>query len=176
MAFNLKPHQLVFMALCSALTAVCSFIYLPLGSVNFTLQIFAVAFAGFFLGAKKGAISILVYVLSGLVGIPVFSGFQGGISALFNITGGFILGFIPMAFLCGVKKQPVLCGFLGLIICHILGIIVFSLITGRGIIEGIIMASLPYMLKDACLMLLAYKTSSIIKKRMNYINKEAMFF
>lgn len=175
MASKIKPQQLVFIALCSALTVVCSYIYLPVGSINLTLQVFAVSFAGFFLGAKKGAISILVYVLLGLIGIPVFSGFKGGLGVLFNATGGFILGFVPMAFLSGIKKHPIIFSFLGLIICHILGVAVFSLVTGRGVLESIVVASLPYILKDEILVLLAYKTSGIVKKRINYINKEDSF-
>ncbi len=172
MAFKIKPIELVFIALCASLTVVCSFIYLPFGSVNFTLQVFAIAFSGFLLGAKKGTLATFVYVLLGLIGIPVFSGFQGGISALFNITGGFILGFVPLAFFSGIKKHPLLFSFLGLLICHVFGVTVFCLVTGRGVLEGIILASLPYILKDVVLVLLAYKTSGVIKKRMNYINKE----
>ena len=65
--------------------------------VPFTLQIFGVYFALFYLGARRGTVAILLYVAIGALGLPVFSGFSGGVGRLFDATGGFILGFIILS-------------------------------------------------------------------------------
>ena len=69
-----RTIDLVFIAVCAALMAVCSWISIPT-TVPFTLQTFAVFFAVYFLGGKKGTISVLIYILLGAVGVPVFAGF-----------------------------------------------------------------------------------------------------
>ena len=85
--------DLTYMAVCAALIAVCSWISIP-AAVPFTLQTFAVFCVLGLLGGKRGTVSILVYILLGAIGLPVFSGFNGGIGALLGTTGGYIIGFI----------------------------------------------------------------------------------
>ena len=91
-----KTLDLIYMAIGAALIAVCSWVTIPL-VVPFTLQTFAVFTVVELLGGKKGCLSILVYILLGAVGLPVFSGFKGGIGALIGTTGGYIIGFIFIA-------------------------------------------------------------------------------
>lgn len=83
-------------ALAAALIAVSAMISIPF-PVPFTLQLLGVYFALFYLGALRGTIAILIYVAIGALGLPVFSGFSGGVGRLFDATGGFILGFILLA-------------------------------------------------------------------------------
>ena len=90
-AFTVR--ELTFSAVFTALIAVCSWISIPL-TVPITLQTFAVFAAIAFLGTKCSTASIAVYILLGAVGVPVFAGFKGGLSALFGTTGGYIVGFI----------------------------------------------------------------------------------
>lgn len=91
-----KTKKMVYTALFAALIAVLSQISIPLPSgVPITLQTFAVAFAGFFLGRKYGLAAVAVYVALGAAGAPVFAGFTGGAYKLVNVTGGFIWGFSP---------------------------------------------------------------------------------
>ena len=85
--------DLTYMAVCAALIAICAWITVP-AAVPFTLQTFAVFCVLGLLGGKRGTVAILVYILLGAVGLPVFSGFNGGIGALLGTTGGYILGFI----------------------------------------------------------------------------------
>ena len=85
--------DLAYMAVCAALIAICSWISIP-AAVPFTMQTFAVFCVLGLLGGKRGTISILVYILLGAVGLPVFAGFSGGIGILFGTTGGYIIGFI----------------------------------------------------------------------------------
>lgn len=81
------------MAVGAVLMIICSWISIPL-SVPFTLQIFALFFVLGLLGGKRGTISIVVYLLMGAVGIPVFSGFKGGIGVLAGPTGGYLISYI----------------------------------------------------------------------------------
>lgn len=88
-----KTLDLVYTAIGVTLIAVCSWITIPM-TVPFTLQTFAVFAVLLILGGKRGTLATLVYVLMGAVGIPVFSGFGGGVGILFGKTGGYILGFV----------------------------------------------------------------------------------
>ena len=87
--------RLVYTALATALIAVCAFITVPLPSaVAITLQGFGVYFALFFLGGRLGTLAVLLYIAIGAVGLPVFSGFTGGVGRLLDAGGGFIFGFL----------------------------------------------------------------------------------
>ena len=99
-------YSYLLCALFAALTAVCSQIMIPLPftPVPINLAYLAVIVCGGVLGTKKGALAMLVYVLLGAVGVPVFVGFNGGLGALAGPTGGYIVGYIAMAAMCGVLK------------------------------------------------------------------------
>ena len=88
-----KTRDLALLALMAALMAVCSWITVPFLLVPFTLQTFAVFTALALLGGRRGTLAILLYLCLGLVGLPVFSGFSGGVGALVSASGGYLLGF-----------------------------------------------------------------------------------
>lgn len=88
-----RTIDLVYMALGAVLIAVCSWISIP-ATIPFTMQTFAVFFVLSLLGGKRGTMAIIVYVLLGAVGIPVFSQFTAGIGVLLGNTGGYIIGFV----------------------------------------------------------------------------------
>ena len=125
--------ELVLTAMFSALLAVCSWISIPIGAIAFTLQTFAVFCAVNLLGGRNGLFSILVYLLLGAAGLPVFSGFKSGIGVLAGPTGGYIIGFIFIAliFWAGTKllgdKLPVRIALMtaGLAVCYAFGTIWF---------------------------------------------------
>ena len=94
-----NTRMLILAALFSALTAIGAFLKFPLGAMSVTLQFLFTAMAGVLLGARWGALSQAAYVVLGLVGLPVFSGFQGGPGVLLGTTGGYILGFLASALL-----------------------------------------------------------------------------
>jgi biotin transport system substrate-specific component len=97
-----KIRDMCFIAIFSAVIAVCAQIVVPMpGGVPFTLQTFAILLAGIILGAKKGATSVLIYILLGAAGVPVFQSFTGGLGVILNYTGGYILSFPVMAFCAG---------------------------------------------------------------------------
>lgn len=92
----------MLVALFAALLCVTSVISIPIAGIPVTLQTFTVSASLFILGGARGTAAICVYVALGLLGLPVFSGFNGGIGALVGPTGGFIIGFVlsGVAYLC----------------------------------------------------------------------------
>lgn len=92
---KLKTIDLVYIALGAVLIAVCSWISIPT-TIPFTMQTFAVFFVLSVLGGKRGTVAIIVYVMLGAIGIPVFAQFTSGIGILLGNTGGYIVGFIFM--------------------------------------------------------------------------------
>ncbi len=100
-AFTVR--DMAHIALFAALIAVCSWISIP-ATVPFTLQTFAVFCSLCLLGGKKGFFAVLVYILLGATGLPVFAGFRGGPGVLLGTTGGYILGFLLQALLYGIAE------------------------------------------------------------------------
>lgn len=151
----MKTKHMVLTGMLTAVLAVLSIIQIPMPSgVPITLQTFAVALCGYVLGSKFGAISAFLYVLLGTIGLPIFAGMTGGIGVLLSYTGGFLFGFIPMAFLCGISQKsknkllPIAWGVLGLAICHLFGVIQFSIVSGTALIPSFMLVSVPYLIKD----------------------------
>ncbi len=133
-----KTLDLIYMAIGAALITVCSWVTIPL-IVPFTLQTFAVFTVVELLGGKKGFLSILVYILLGAVGLPVFSGFKGGIGVLFGTTGGYIVGFILIALIYQISVNllgnkiyvRVMAMIAGLIVCYAFGTAWFMIVYTR---------------------------------------------
>ena len=170
---RIATKEIVCIGMFAAILAVFSQIAIPLPSgVPVTLQTFAVALTGIVLAWKWGTVSTLVYILLGAVGVPVFSGFRGGMQVLVSHTGGFIWGFIVMALLCGIGIQMknkilgMLLGIAGLAVCHLFGVIQFMVVMGRGFAESFLLASAPYLIKDAISVILAYAVGSQVRARL----------
>lgn len=89
----LKALDMAYIALMAVLMAVCSWISVPI-EIPFTMQTFALFCALGLLGGRRGTAAVLVYILMGAVGLPVFSGFGGGLGRLLGVTGGYIIGFL----------------------------------------------------------------------------------
>jgi len=90
-----RVKDLTYIAVFTALLAVCAWIAIPTPvQIDFTLQTMGVFLAVGILGGKRGTLSILAYLLLGLVGAPVFSGFSGGAGALLTPSGGYLIGFL----------------------------------------------------------------------------------
>lgn len=155
--------NLVYISMFTALIAVCSQISLPLGPVPFTLQTLAVFVAAGMLSWKRGTISVLVYILIGLLGLPVFAGFSGGIGSVVTPAFGYIVGFILTAIVVGLSKKffgtklvPMIISMvIGLILCYAVGTVWFMVvynITGQYIDLGLALAwcVIPFIIPDAC--------------------------
>lgn len=167
-------QSITMIGMCAAIIAVLSQLSIPLPSgVPVTLQTFAVALTGYLLGWKAGAVSVLIYVLIGCIGVPVFANFKGGISMLFGKTGGFIYGFILMALLCGLAYEArkkahasllILLSSAGLLICHLLGTLQFMVLTDMTFTASALLVSIPYLVKDVISVICAYFVAVAIRK------------
>ena len=152
----MKTRDLILCAVFAAIIAVLAQISIPLpGGVPLTMQTLAVGLAGIILKSKKGFIAVLIYVLMGAIGIPVFANLTGGIGIIVGPTGGFIISFPIMAFIIGVvsektnKKSLIFIGFLiGTVISYLIGTIQFSIVTGESFYKGIMLCVLPFVLTD----------------------------
>ena len=168
---NIK--MLILAALFTAVICIFSQIAIPSPILPITLQIFGICLCGYLLGARFSLLSVLCYIALGAIGLPVFYGFQGGVHHLINLTGGFIFGFLPLAFCCGVSHKfkknifKILFGLIGVLICHIIGVIQFSLVSSNGIAASFLVASLPYLIKDIPLCIAAFYIARVINKRIN---------
>jgi biotin transport system substrate-specific component len=98
---RLTTRELAVAALFTALLSVSAYIAIPVGSVPFTLQVYVVLLAGMVLGPRLGALSVVAYLLLGLVA-PVYSGGTSGLGVLFGPTGGYLFGFIAAVVVTGL--------------------------------------------------------------------------
>ncbi len=168
--------DLTYMAVGAALTAVCSWISIP-STVPFTLQTFAVFCVLSLLGGKRGTVSIIIYILLGAVGMPVFAGFTGGIGILLGTTGGYIIGFILMGllfwlaehFFGNVLPVRIVSMLAGLLVCYAFGTGWFLWVYARqsgaiGIGTALSWCVLPFILPDLAKMALAVGIAGRVKK------------
>ena len=162
-----KTLQITQTALMTALIAISAQIAIPFFTVPLTLQTFAVCLAGFLLGPCYGVVSVLIYLLLGAVGAPVFAGWQGSFGVVVGPTGGCLVGFTILALFCGFcSKKGLFHAFLpliGLFFCHFLGILWFSYNTGNTFFASLLLSSLPYLLKDILSCFLAKTLAKKIK-------------
>ncbi len=133
---NSRLLNLIYIAMFSAIITICAQIQIP-ATVPFTLQTFGVFVAAGLLGFKRGTLSVIIYLLLGLIGVPVFSGFKGGAGVLFGTTGGYIIGFVLIAVIVGLFKDKfgvnlwalTISMTLGLLVCYIFGTVWFYIIS-----------------------------------------------
>lgn len=154
-------------ALFAALTAVCAQLCIPMPPVPVSMALFAVLLCGALLGAKWGMLSMGTYVLLGALGVPVFSGFSGGPSALLGPTGGFLAGYILCAGVTGrlcarsgsiYRRIAAMCA--GLSCCYACGALWFMLTAGASLTGALSACVLPFLPGDALKILLAAHLSS----------------
>jgi len=154
---KISVKRITRISLMAALTAIGAFLIIPLQPVPFTMQPFFVFLAGLVLGPVDGALSQLVYLGVGAIGIPVFAGLTGGLGHLVGPTGGFLAGFVLCAWLTGlIAGQDPSISFLravlaissGMLCLYACGIVWLAHVTGLGILTAISVGALPYLLPD----------------------------
>jgi len=162
-----KTTAMIVSALFAALTAVGAFVRIPTPVSSFTLQILFTAMAGVLLGPKWGAASQAVYVLLGLVGLPVFSGFQSGAAALAGPAGGFLWGFLATGLVYWLVRRPLPALFLGLAACYACGAGWYWLVwlDGQGSVLPVLAQwVLPYAVPDGIKLLLAWQVAGRLRR------------
>ena len=171
--------DLAYVAVCAALMAVCSWISIP-AAVPFTLQTFAVFCSLGFLGGKRGTAAILVYLLLGAVGVPVFAGFSGGIGILFGTTGGYLLGFILMGLIYWLGERlsrnsrgvRIISMILGLLLCYAFGTAWFMFVYARqsgaiALDTALAWCVIPFLLPDLVKLALALLLSGRLRRALH---------
>lgn len=177
MNLHLSTKQITLVGLCTALMAAFSQIAIPLPftPVPITLQVFGVVLISVIVEHKLSTITLIIYTLLGAIGIPVFSGFHGGFSVLVGPSGGYIFGFIILAFLVGFgsyKKNKLLLyvlAFLGIILDLILGAIQLKYVTSISMNAAIAGGIMPFIIKDCITIFVAIFIGYTIKPRLYFI-------
>lgn len=104
----MKIRDITEIGLFSALICIGAFIKIPLPTLSVTMQVFFVLLAGLLLGRKKASCAVEIYILTGLVGLPVFSE-GGGVSYVFNPRFGYLVGFVFSAYIMGAINEKRFC-------------------------------------------------------------------
>ena len=172
----MKIRNMARCALLTALLCICAWIGFPLGDVSITMQTFGLFLALGLLGGKNGSLVCLLYLLLGALGLPVFSGFRGGLGTLLGTTGGYILGFLAAALVYWLittllgTRLPIRAGasLLGLLVCYGFGTLWYALIWTKtgGLSLGLILGKcvLPYLLPDLIKLGLALAATEKLKR------------
>ena len=172
---KLKTRDVALIGLFAALIVICAWISVPLGPVPVTLQTFAVFLAAALLGSKRGTLAVAVYILLGVVGLPVFSGFK----TLNPLTFGYVLGFLPLGMhtaaadrLFKGKKLALPLGMaVGLLVCYLIGTVWFYYVmhfrgTEYGFGKILSLCVVPFTLPDLVKLGLAWFLSLKLGKYM----------
>lgn len=171
-----KTYDMVYIGIFAALIAVCSWISIPT-AIPFTLQTFAVFLAVALLGGRRGTLAVVVYVLLGAIGVPVFAEFTGGIDIILRNTGGYIIGFIFSALamwllegVLGAKLWAQAVSMtVGLLVCYAFGTAWFMFVYMRstgavGLSTVLGWCVMPFIIPDAVKIALALILSRALKK------------
>ncbi len=165
----MKLKDMVLCGLCSAWLTICAWLAVPFGEVAITLQTFGVFFTLVVLGGKKGTVSCALYLLLGAVGLPVFSGLQGGIGVLLGPTGGYLWGFLLscLVFWLLEKHRPAwICAIPSMLVCYLCGSLWFYGVYADGGFGFVILKCvLPYLLPDTVKIWFAIVLGTRIKVR-----------
>ena len=171
---KLTTYQMAVTALMAAALCVLGPLSVPIGAIPISLSNFVICLTAWLLGPKFGTLSVAVYLLIGLVGVPVFSGYGAGIAKLAGPTGGYLVGYLLLAFIGGLfieksKGQPVISG-IGLVLgdaaCYVLGTIWFMILTGADLVSALGWCVLPYLPGDAVKIVLAAVLTMQLDKRL----------
>lgn len=170
-----RTADLAYIALFAVLMAVCAWISIPITTISFTLQTFAIFAALLTLGGRRGTYAVIVYILLGAIGLPLFSGFKSGLAALLGASGGYIIGFIGTALLYWLivsrlgESLPVSVAacVLGLAVCYAFGTVWFLKVytaSPMDLSTALGMCVIPFIIPDLCKLALAVLLSRRVKK------------
>lgn len=171
---KITTYQLAVTALMAAVMCILGPLSVPVGTVPFSLTNLAVFFAVYLLGTKLGATSVAVYLLLGAAGLPVFSAYSGGLVKLAGPTGGYLIGFLPMAILSGLFVQksngrPWISAagmVLGMLVDYILGTAWFVILMKCGVWYALTVCVFPFLIVDGVKIALAVVFGSLLRRRL----------
>lgn len=180
-----RTLRLILAALFTAIIVVLTLIPIPFSflGVPMTLQTFVIAFCGFLMGWKLGLASVSLYLFLGIVGLPVFAGFQGGFQRLIGPTGGFLYGFLILVVLCGITPRfrtrairwifAILLGSAGLLLCYLCGAVQLATVSKITFQAAFIGAALPFLPKDLLSIVVAFSIAYPLRHRIPFLYRRA---
>ncbi len=178
---NLKTKEITLCALFASLTAILSQVIIPIGPVPVNFAHLATFLAACLLGSRLGALSQLTFVLMGAAGLPVFSGFHGGLTRIAGPTGGYIIAYVVSAYVTGwilerfgkrsVKALAVSI-FAGWLITYVFGTLWFSYITHTSFSAALGLCVIPFLpgdlLKTCITIVLVRRLYSVIQRALQW--------
>ncbi len=175
----MKTIHIKQMALVGLMTAVICVIApfsitIPFSPVPLSLTTLAIHLAIMVLGTRRGVLSVAIYLCLGLVGLPVFSGFTGGIGKLLGPTGGYLLGYLLLAFVSGflASKKPgniplsFLGMLLGMVMCYLFGMLWLAYQSNLSLTQAFLSSVLPFLPGDITKLVIALPTGMKLRKRL----------
>lgn len=165
--------SITIVALMTALLCVLGPLSVPIGVIPISLSNLVICLFVILIGGKRASVSCVVYLLVGLVGLPVFSGFQGGAGKLFGPTGGYVIGFIFLALISGFfvekfegKKLLYAVGMLiGTAVLYLFGTVWLAFQSGMSFGQALAVGVIPFLPFDVIKIVIAVLTGPVIKKR-----------
>lgn len=171
-----KTYRLALIGVMTAILCILGplSIPLPFSPVPLSLTNFAVLLAVFLLGWKWGTVSCGIYLLLGLVGVPVFSGFSGGIAKLLGPTGGYLVGFLFLAVISGLFVEKieqarllVAAGMaLGMLVDYLFGTLWLAILMKLSFGQALMMGVVPYLAGDMVKLIVALLLGSALRRRL----------
>ena len=169
-----KVYQMAIIGLMAAVISILGPLSIPIGLVPISLTNFAIFISLYSLGMKKGTMSVIIYLLVGLAGLPVFSGFEGGASKLLGPTGGYLIGFIPMALVAGFfidrffnKWYMCILGMiLGSAVCYTLGTSWLAYQANLSASTALAAGGIPFIAGDLAKIILAAYIGPKLRERL----------
>lgn len=178
---KITTKKIVICSLFVALMSIFAQISIPLGftPVPINLGPMIVLLCGAILGSKLGALSMLIYLMIGAIGAPVFANFSGSFGIIIGPTGGYIIGYIACAFIVGILIEKlsftnftiVISMILGMIACYTIGTIWFMIITKTELVASITLCVLPFIPGEILKIIAA---TSLTKKLRPILNKKLL--
>ena len=175
----MQTNKIKSMTIISLMTAILCILGpitlpIPISPVPISFVTLVIYFSVYVLGMKRGTISCLLYLLIGFIGLPVFSGFTGGIGKLLGPTGGYMIGYAFMAMICGIfidrwatKRVLHIIGMaLGTLVCYLFGTVWVSMQAGISFYAALGVGVLPFILGDMVKIVAASIAGPMIRKRL----------
>lgn len=168
---KLTVRDLTRISLFTALICISSYIKIDLPNVPITAQTLAVMLAGCVLNTRQAALSVITYLLLGIIGVPVFAGGSSGLGIIMGKYGGYLIGFllgaIVISLLKGKKNSLIRLGFAniigGIVVIDLFGSIWFSVITGMNVIQAFVVGALVFIPGD----LIKAVVAAVVANRLN---------
>lgn len=154
---TIPVRQMVLCALFAALVAVCAQITFNIGAVPISLSLLPVFLCSVLMNKEYAALTMLVYALMGLVGVPVFTNFGAGIGKLLGATGGYIIGYVPCVYVSALLVEhwgrawwkQALAIVAGLVVCYAFGTAWFMVTKGASLAASLSACVIPFLPGDA---------------------------